>query len=33
MSPDGQVLAGFPTPHKVDDMANDIELLIKAFEE
>ena len=33
MSPDGQVLAGFPTPHKVDGMANDIELLIKAFEE
>ncbi|MDB3869471.1 SCO family protein [Candidatus Thioglobus sp.] len=33
MSPDGQVLAGFPTPHKASDMANDIELLIKAFEE
>ncbi len=33
ISPNGQVLAGFPTPHKVSDMANDIELLTKVFEE
>ena len=32
ISPDGQVLAGFPTPHKVDEMAGDIKRLIQAFE-
>lgn len=33
ISPDGQVLAGFPTPHKVNDMAGDIKLLTQTFEE
>ena len=33
VSPDGEVLAGFPTSHNLSNMANDIEKLVKAFEE
>ena len=31
LSPDGQVLAGFPTPHNVKNMASDIDLIVENY--
>jgi len=31
INPDGQIYAGFPTPHKPNDMAEDIKILIDSY--
>lgn len=31
MAPNGQTFAGFPSPHKLDDMAHDIKLIVDNF--
>ena len=31
INPDGEIFAGFPTPHKVKNMADDIELIVDQF--